>query len=187
MSIISFSRHSLKIFPEEVEGYPVDPRFRNIMRIMRILHDEKKSVRQRVAYSLRYFYTEDIPEENAVGLMELFIRGDNEKENDDEPQQMDIEFDADEIYSDFLREYRIDLLKEDMHWYRFLVLLRGLSSDSALSNKIYIRFMDTSKLKGKERSKAEKAKKCVQLPQYMTMEEMQEAEKFKSEWGNMGL
>ena len=185
MSIVSFSRHSLSVFPEEVQGYPVDARFRNIMRIMRVLDDEKKSPRQRLAYAYRFFYADKIPQENAWGIMQEFINGGTEPESDGEPPQMDFEFDADEIYSDFLREYNIDLLNDDIHWYRFLTLLGCLSSDSSLVRKIQLRFMDISKMKGKERMEAEQAKERVQIPQRMTIEELHEAEAFEAEWGSL--
>lgn len=185
MSIISFSRHSLNVFPEEVQGYPIDARFRNIMRIMRVLDDEKKSPQQRLAYAYRFFYTEEIPQENAWGLMQEFINGGAEPEKDGEPPQMDFDFDADEIYSDFMREYNIDLLREDIHWYRFLALLGCLSSGSSLVHKIQLRFMDTSKMKGKERMEAERAIERVQIPRRMTIEELHEAEAFEAEWGSL--
>ena len=187
MSVLSFSRSDSIVFPEEVQGYPIDPRFRNIMWILRTLNDETKSPRQRIAYALRSFFREDIPEENAIEMLYGFLNAGQESGEDGrEPPHMDFEFDADEIYADFWREYRIDLFTDDtMHWYRFLALLGGLSDYGALSRKIQIRTRDISKLKGKERAQAEKAKERVQIPQRLTAEELREAEAFEAEWGNL--
>ena len=42
---------------------------------------------------------------------------------------LDYELDADYIYSAFLSQYGIDLLEVDMHWYKFLALLKGLKNE----------------------------------------------------------
>ena len=43
------------------------------------------------------------------------------------------------IYAAFMKNYHIDLLKEDMHWYVFKALLSGLYSDysNIVSNRMY--------------------------------------------------
>lgn len=46
---------------------------------------------------------------------------------------LDYELDADLIYAAFLGQYGVDLLKvEDMHWYQFLALIKGLNESTKL-------------------------------------------------------
>lgn len=44
-------------------------------------------------------------------------------------QTVSYEDDMGYIYADFLRQYRIDLLTEKMHWWSFVALFRGLTTD----------------------------------------------------------
>ena len=50
-----------------------------------------------------------------------------------EPITLDFLLDADAIFADFWREYRVNLNTEDMHWYTFLALFRNLSGESSIN------------------------------------------------------
>ena len=52
----------------------------------------------------------------------------------DEPVSLDFALDADAIFADFWREYRIDLYENDIHWYKFLALFRNLSGESSINS-----------------------------------------------------
>lgn len=52
---------------------------------------------------------------------------------------LDFYNDARIIVASFQSAYGIDLFSSDMHWWRFLCLLEGLSSSSALSERISLR------------------------------------------------
>lgn len=64
------------------------------------------------------------------------------------------EQDAPYIISAFQREYQIDLLSvEYLHWWKFRMLLDGLSEESQIKKRIYWRTCDVSKMDQKERMK----------------------------------
>lgn len=44
----------------------------------------------------------------------------------------DFSYDAELFYAAFLEQYGIDLLKTDLHWWKFLALFRSISSDTRL-------------------------------------------------------
>lgn len=54
--------------------------------------------------------------------------------------------DSDAILAEFQRQYHIDLLSADMHWWQFRALLNGLVS-ADLNRRIEYRTADTSKIK----------------------------------------
>jgi len=56
-----------------------------------------------------------------------------------EPVTLDFLLDADAIFADFWREYRIDLNVCDLHWYTFLALFRNLSGDASVNAIRHIR------------------------------------------------
>lgn len=179
----SLSKDEAAIFPTELGGCPIDYDFKNILWILDVLSDADISEINRLLFALKYFYIEDVPKDG-IKLMNDFISGNNNdesKEGADSPV-MDFEFDAEEIYCDFLRDYGIDLFNTDMHWRKFLALLSGLSDGGALARKIKIRTMDISDLKGKERAEAQRAKEKVQIPIRYTAQELAEIAEFEK-WG----
>ena len=57
--------------------------------------------------------------------------------------------DADLIYCAFYAQYHIDLEKENMHWWKFLALLRGLDENSRFMQVVRLRSIDLSEIKDK--------------------------------------
>lgn len=73
-------------------------------------------------------------------------------------QPFDFETDADLIYAGFMQQYGIDLQREDMHWWKFMILLENLGSDTRLQKVMEYRTIDTSsKNLSKEQQKFLKA------------------------------
>lgn len=174
MPEFSLSRARDKVLPEHVvdatgQTVAVDADFRTVLRCLRVLTDPDVSAAD-AAYLLMlwFFKGKYVPE--AFTLFSAFL-SDGEEHDGSEPPVMDYEQDADAIYASFLREYGIDLLETDMHWVKFRALLSGLSPQSTLAARIQLRETDTSKLKGKERLKAEKAKRRVALKERVSAEE----------------
>lgn len=169
----SLSRDVEKILPEwvEVDGVrvEVDADFRNVLRCIRVLTDPDVKTED-AAYLLMLWFFKGVFVQDAFRLFSEFVSSDDD-EPDGEPPSMDFEQDADVIYSSFLAEYGIDLLTARMHWRRFLILLSGLSEKSALSARVRLREMDTKDLKGKDKAKAERAKRRVALKERISEEE----------------
>ena len=77
---------------------------------------------------------------------------------------MDFEQDENYIISSFIYDYGIDLQTTDMHWWKFIDLLNGLSSECILSRVRDIRTMDISIYKdANTRNKILKARSQVAL------------------------
>lgn len=76
------------------------------------------------------------------------------------------EQDAPYIISAFWREYQIDLLSvPDMHWWKFRMLLDGLSEESQIKKRIYWRTCDVSKMDKKERMEILKIRRSITIPE----------------------
>ncbi len=193
MSKFSLSRKIEKVLPETVKVngsiFPIHANFRNILRILRMLSDDSIFKLQKPIQLAKWFYGDKVPPD-AQKHFELFItalaRDDTngsrvreiEKEN---PPRFDFEFDAEEIFSSFLGQYGIDLLRVPfLHWYEFLVLLGGLGEDTAFRRKLAIRFLDTKDLKGESLSKAKKAKEAVQIPTKQSREAIRHMREIES-------
>ncbi len=187
--MLSLSKRRCDTLPEEIDGCEIDAGFRTILMILRLLNEQEDGIMAALEDALHFFYVDERPED-ALDKMFDFIRGGDAPEENDEPPRMDWEFDAAEIYADFLAIYGIDLLESTMHWYTFLVMLGGIMArEGALSSKVHTRFMDLKGLKGKELLDAQRAKDKVQIPEKLTLEELeaeaQTAQAYEDEWGSI--
>lgn len=187
MGALSLSRSLEEALPDTIDGCEINTDFKVILFITRLLSDDEYSLLEKIEDALYYFYVDDRPE-NAIDRMFEFVRAGEAPEQSDEPQQIDFEFDADEIYADFLNFYGIDLLTADLHWYRFLALFKGICArEGALSGKLQTRFMKLDGLKGKDLSDAIRAKERAQIPDKLTMEDIEQQKEFTDEWENVGI
>ena len=181
----SLRKKRSKLFPETIECYGVkygiNADFRNVLKILAILKDPDILDVQKPKLLLSLFF-KGTPPINGVDVFCDFLSGG--EEGDSKEAQYDFEFDSEEIYSSFFMQYGIDLVEEKyLHWYKFLILLKGLSADTPFQKKIELRFADLKGLKGKELTKAAQAKERVQLPVNYTANELAEMKKFEEEWG----
>jgi hypothetical protein len=191
MDSFSLAWSKSKAFPTRlsIDGdvFNIDSSHRTILKIIKILNDDAVMHVQAIIFALKWFYMGNIPsnQQNALAELITFINGYNRKDDNAPPnrKQFDYEFDAIEIYISFLQDYKIDLAEGNLHWYKFCMLLANVSEHSALSQKIRLRFYDTSKLKGKDKADIERAKKTVQFPVKYSKEELLHMNKILEAFG----
>jgi len=90
---------------------------------------------------------------------------------------LDFEQDADLIFAAFLQQYQIDLTEADLHWWKFLALLNGLSDSTTLSKVMSYRAYK------KDDSKKDiylTLKRAWEIIPPLTEEEQQELNDFES-------
>jgi len=188
MRPVSLYKKSTAACPEEIDGCPIRPGFKNILRILKMTASPKYSGVMKYSKALEYFYAGEQPVGAFEKMMEFINMGQEDErsgETDGEPQ-IDFDFDANEIFCSFMAEYGINLLREDMHWYEFYALLNGLPSECALNRKIQLRFADLKGYRGKALEEMLAAKRRVQIPDRMMTPEEAAAEKaFEEKWGRL--
>lgn len=86
-------------------------------------------------YALCKFY--------AGGVMPLVNAGDSGK------RLYSYKQDADLIYCAFYAQYHVDLEKENIHWWKFLALFRGLDENCKFMQIVRLRSVDLSEIKDK--------------------------------------
>ena len=174
----SLSRPRGKALPKAVESsgrtFPIRPDFWNILRILRMLNDSEIPEWHKPSLLARWFYgrEEDLPENGMDLFLDFLLMGEEQAPGTEDPEsRICYEFDAPEIYSAFFHAYGMDLLQcQDLHWWQFLALLRGLlRTENALSKKLELRTLDTSRCENPAR--AEAAKRAVQIPTAISREE----------------
>lgn len=81
---------------------------------------------------------------------------------------VDFYYDSPYIYCDFLSFYGIDLMRENMHFYKFCTLFEGLGDDCKTVQIMKIRALDIANIKsGDLKQKYVKLKKVYSLSKYM--------------------
>ena len=95
---------------------------------------------------------------------------------------LDYELDADLIYSAFLGQYGIDLIEvEELHWHKFLALLKGLNENTKLREVMGYRCYQKSDKADKDIYEELKRAWEIELP--MSNEEAEELEEFSKLFG----
>jgi len=173
-------------YPEfiEVEGkrYKLDTSYKTALRCFDVINDHSIDDTER-AYAVIFLLLNEIPKENQEKILKVLKKylqcGKTEIEQQ-HAKDMDFRQDEKYIQSSFIYDYNIDLSTTDMHWWKFIDLLDGLSSECILSRVRDIRTMDISIYKDlKTRERLMKAKYQVRLKQPETEEEKQLRERFE--------
>ena len=93
---------------------------------------------------------------------------------------LDYEVDSDYIYSAFMSQYNIDLTEiEELHWHKFLALLKGLKEDEVISKIMSYRCYEKS---DEKKNIYEELRYAWQIER-ISDEEQAEIEKFSNTFG----
>ncbi|MBS7209475.1 MAG: bacteriophage Gp15 family protein [Lachnospiraceae bacterium] len=142
---------------------PIHSDFRTVLRCYEILGEKKELSKDEMVEMLSMFYVrqQHYTEEHIDKMFWFFSCG-REKEKKVFPrkiaginnkQSFDFVEDAELIYAGFMQQYGIDLQTEKMHWWKFMILLENLGSDTKLQRVMEYRTIDT---KNKDLSKKER-------------------------------
>jgi len=169
-------------YPEyaEVNGktFKINTDFRVAIKCNEIAENEKIGDLERSMGIICTLFGKDALDDtnDYKGLLEVALKflscGKGIKGDKKEKPDMDYVEDMDYIEASFMSDYKIDLEKTEMHWWKFNKYMNGLSNselgDCCVLNRIRnLRTFDTRDIKdAKERHRIEKAKKEVELKKY---------------------
>jgi hypothetical protein len=168
----------LDVLPETVEidgaEYRINSDFRISILFELLMQDDEVGKRQKLIQGLKLYYPE-IPQNmtEAVEKMIWFYRCGKETESGGHgsgsgraKQIYSFEHDDDYIYAAFLEQYGIDLQDvEELHWWKFRALFRGLSEDTEFVKIMGYRSVKiTSKMSKEQREFYKKMQSIHALP-----------------------
>lgn len=173
----------------EIDGkkYPIDTSYRTALKCFDVINDKSIGDYER-ALAVIYLLFDFIPDEN----LDIFLQKAGKflscDKADDEVQTQAKDFDHNQdfhyVTASFMSDYKIDLTKEDLHWWLYCDLLQGLTEDCILNRVREIRNFDMTEVKDpKQRAKLIEAKKAVELKVEETEEEKQLREEFEKLMG----
>lgn len=168
----------LDVLPETVDidgaEYRINSDFRISILFELLMQDDEVGKRQKLIQGLKLYYPE-IPHNvtMAVDKMIWFYRCGKETESGGHgsgsgraKQIYSFEHDDDYIYAAFLEQYGIDLQDvEELHWWNFRALFRGLSEDTEFVKIMGYRSVKiTSKMSKEQREFYKKMQSIHALP-----------------------
>ena len=162
------------------EKIPVNTDFRTWIRFDEALFWSDKPMEERLFSALDICYDGKIPADitgAAHAAIGFYAPKDEKTENNGENTQSEqrgssrskqfysFTHDASMIYAAFLSQYRIDLTKDDLHWWLFRALFEGLTDENKICKVMEIRSVDLSKIKDKEqKAHYRRLKRIYRLP-----------------------
>ena len=167
-------------------GFKIRTDFRESIKFELLMQDEKINETDKVKLALNlYFYDIDIKNteqlKKAINDMLWFYKCGKEEQEEKTSQKASggytkriysYEFDAEYIFSAFMEQYKIDLNKEHLHWWKFKSLFNSLNEEVLFSKIMSYRAIDLSKIKDKDMKKYyKKMKKLYVLPDLRSEEE----------------
>lgn len=177
-------------YPDEYNGYLIRTDFRIGMQICMCLADDELQQEERIFTAIMLLFGKGAPPiEIAMAGINWFLNGGKEpvkKPNvsaddaDSKEEYFDFSVDADRIMTAFLRRYNIDLVREKLHWFKFLTMLSDVG-DCAFTDVIQIRKKQlTSTMSPEYRATLSELKRQYSLTKY-TEEEQRKLDSFFAE------
>jgi hypothetical protein len=129
----------------------IDTSFKKVISFLKLLKDDRFNGEEKTAIVLRLFLGEQKVTNISIAISNIknYIFKDNNNKNKSKNKNkediINFEIDSDYIYAAMLQVYGIDLVEDDIHWYKFRSLLRGLPSNNMLSEIISIRTREIPK------------------------------------------
>lgn len=171
---------------------PINADFRTVLRCYEVQGNKTELSEGELLKILLMFYKKQkIFDEEHINKMFWFFSCGREKKKKIFPrriaginnkQPFDFEEDADLIYAGFMQQYGIDLQTEDMHWWKFMILLENLGADTRLNRIMEYRTVDTaSKHLSKEQRKLYQAMQRYYGLDSRRMPEMSERDRLVEE------
>lgn len=167
-------------------GFKIRTDFRESIKFELLMQNEKINETDKVKLALNlYFYDIDVKNteqlKKAINDILWFYKCGKEEYVEETSQKAtkehakriySYEFDAEYIFSAFMEQYKIDLNKEYLHWWKFKSLFNSLNEEVLFSKIMSYRAIDLSKIKDKDMKKYyKKMKKIYALPDLRSEEE----------------
>lgn len=167
--------------------YDVNAKHSNVIKILDWLDDPTLDDIDRANMLITRLFGLEAPVEQPlieVGKQILMLDR-PEAEHKQQVRDMDFIHDYQRIRMDLIRDYGVDIAKEDVDWDWFFYAIESLGEDSSLHNIRKLRTMKLSEVSAKERQKLKEAKKQVELPTPHADKIKEERDKIKKQQDNI--
>lgn len=164
--------------------YPINTSYITALKCFEIINDSSISDTER-SLAVIYKLFDHIPDKNADKFLEVAIkylqRSETTEQQNAKKRDIDFNVDMGYIVASFQSDYNIDLIETDMHFYKFLDLINGLTEKSVMSRVRDIRNYDLGEIKDpKFRAQMAEAQENLKLPEEISEEDQEALDEFES-------
>ncbi len=168
-------------YPEyaEINGkeYKIDTSFETALKCFEVIEDSTITNYERglaVCYLLFDYVPKDEEAEAFLEKAKFYLQcGETFEEQNSKKRDMDFIEDRRYINSSFMKEYKVDLSKEKLHFWQFVEYIEGLGEDTALNRIRNIRNADLNEIKDpKERQRMREAQQRFKLKENHAKKEL---------------
>lgn len=174
----------LDALPTTWNEYAVDMDFRTGIQISQCLMDEELSNKEKFLTAVSLMFPDEFPQdyEQIEEALKWYLSGWNpqywleqEQKKSEGPVVMDFDIDQGYIYAAFMRQYGMDLSKDDLHFWKFMGLLSCLD-ECTFTRIVSIREKKiTSKMSKEEKEAIRKAKELFRIRKNRKLDEAEDA------------
>lgn len=159
----------------EIEGSRafINSDVKTCMKIIELLATKDS---EKLGKAIALFFKEDwqhhIDEASVKAMTEFIFKKMDDFEYEENKKVLDLNKDFDAIYSAILRLYKIDIIEEKVHWWKFLLMLSDLSEELSLVHRVKIRSTKLGDIKDPNtRSQVAREQKRLRLDKALSLEE----------------
>lgn len=160
--------------PHDYMGHELKTDFRQVLKFFKMQEDTDLSENEKLEIMLYTFFKEPLYKQDFFDFIAYFIKGGSEVQSEEsennEPIFFDWDIDANYIYSAFLQVYKIDLISENMHWWKFLALYKALPDNTKLSSILDIRLKKVPKI---DKNNRDYVNSLIKLKKLYSLEKQQ--------------
>lgn len=164
--------------------YPINTSYITALECFDIVNDGSISDTERslaIIYKLFGF----IPKDNLDKFLNVAIKylqsGETKEQQTVKKKDMDFNADIGYIVASFQSDYNIDLIDTDMHFYKFIDLIQGLTEKCVMSRVREIRNYNLGEIKDpKFRAQMAEAQENLKLPEEISEEDQEALDEFES-------
>lgn len=172
-----------KALPEEIivqgRAYSIYTDFRVWLHFSELIKDQNIPLSE-----FAFIFKGNVPMCNFAQELMQFYTNPNATPNDTGASStdtlVDYILDGEYIYASFMKDYNIDLLDVDMHWWKFKALFNSLSEDTKIKQIISYRGYKTPSKNVNIDSENKKLKRMWSLDERITEEEREALERFNN-------
>lgn len=158
------------------EKIPIKTDFRIWLKFTNMMSGEMNA--EKIADILKLVFIHKLPPTLEIAmqkLVEFYCGGDERHDNSSgtsKKRLYDFEYDANAIYTSFIKDYGIDILSCNMHWWKFRALFSALGEETEMAKIMKYRAVNLKEIKDKNQKKFyRKMKKLHALPDRRSQEE----------------
>lgn len=163
-----------KPLPQRVEykgrKYALDLSFANVLDVYSLFRNPELFNEEKTAFALAILVKESNPPHSLLEkIFEEYISITKKSNKDNRLRTVDFHQDGIYLYSSFMHDYGIDLIKERhrMHWWRFVSLFSGLSESTKMREVMKIR---CAKIPEQNKHNGEYIANLIELKAYYALE-----------------